>query len=269
MVRVRFAPSPTGSLHVGNCRTAVLNWIYAKKMNGKFVLRIEDTDVERSTKESEQEILNDLKWMGLTFDEGPDTGGDFGPYRQSERFEVYRKKAEELLSEGKAYRCFCTQEELEKEKEGLLKRGLPPKYSGKCRILTDEEVNNQISQDMSYSLRFHVLEKDIVVNDYVMGDVHFKSDVLSDFIILRSNGRASYNFAVVVDDISMNITHVIRGVDHLSNTPKQILLFGAFDRKLPEFAHTPMITGIGGKRLSKRDGAVSLREYREMGIMFL
>lgn len=267
MVRVRFAPSPTGSLHVGNCRTAVLNWIFAKKMKGKFILRIEDTDVERSTQVSEKGIIEDLKWLSLYWDEGPEIGGDYGPYHQSERLEIYRKEAVKLLNEGKAYRCFCTQEELVKEKEERLKKGLPPKYSGKCLNLSKKEIDRLISTGKEFSIRFHVDSEDVEVNDLVMGDINFKSDVVSDFIILRSNGRASYNFAVVVDDIFMGITHVIRGSDHLSNTPKQILLYRAFDKKIPEFAHIPMITGMSGNRLSKRDGAVSVREYREMGIL--
>jgi len=267
MVRVRFAPSPTGSLHVGNCRTAVLNWIFTKKMKGRFILRIEDTDVERSSPESEKGIIEDLKWLSLYWDEGPEIGGDYGPYHQSERLEIYRKEAVKLLNEGKAYRCFCTQEELEKEKEERLKKGLPPKYSRRCLNLSKKEIDRLISTGKEFSIRFHVDSEDIEVNDLVMGNINFKSDVLSDFIILRSNGRASYNFAVVVDDIFMGITHVIRGSDHLSNTPKQILLYLAFDKKMPEFAHIPMITGMSGNRLSKRDGAVSVKEYREMGIL--
>jgi len=264
---VRFAPSPTGSLHVGNCRTAVLNWVFAKKMKGRFILRIEDTDVERSTPESEKGIIEDLKWLSLYWDEGPKVGGDYAPYHQSERLEIYRKEAVKLLNERRAYRCFCTQEELEKEKEERLKKGLTPKYSGKCLNLSKKEVDKLISMGKEFSIRFHVDSEDIEVNDLVMGNINFKSDVVSDFIILRSNGRASYNFAVVVDDIFMCITHVIRGSDHLSNTPKQILLYRAFNKKIPEFAHIPMITGMNGNRLSKRDGAVSVKEYREMGIL--
>ncbi len=267
MVRVRFAPSPTGSLHGGNCRTAIVNWICAKRMNGRFILRIEDTDVERSTTESEKGILDDLEWLGLGWDEGPDMGGDYGPYRQSERLEKYRHEAMKLVNEGKAYRCFCTQEELESEKEELLKSGLPPKYSRKCLNLSKDDSNKLMAMGKDFSVRFYVEPEDINVNDLVMGDIEFKSDVLNDFIILRSNGRAAYNFAVVVDDISMEITHVIRGGDHLPNTPKQILIYRAFDRNIPEFAHVPMITGFDGNRLSKRAGAVSVKEYREMGIL--
>ncbi|MFC1558887.1 glutamate--tRNA ligase, partial [candidate division KSB1 bacterium] len=267
MIRIRFAPSPTGSLHVGNCRTAVLNWIFARHMKGKYILRIEDTDIERSTVESEAGILNDLKWLGLNWDEGPDISGECGPYRQSERLEIYKEKAEKLLEQGMAYRCFCTQEELDEEKDALLKKGLSPKYSGKCRELSEEKIKRLLNEKKSYSVRFQIQEKDIEINDLVMGTVTFKSDVLSDFIILRSNGRASYNFAVVVDDIMMEITHIIRGGDHLSNTPKQILLFDAFSQKPPVFAHIPMITAIDGTRLSKRDGAVSVKDYREMGIL--
>jgi len=267
MVQVRFAPSPTGSLHVGNCRTAILNWIYAKKMNGRFLLRIEDTDVERSTKESEEGIYDDMKWLGLNWDEGPEVEGEYGPYRQSERISIYKSEAEKLLREGKAYRCFCTQEELEREKEEQLKKGHPPKYSRKCMKLTEKEISKLISMGKEYSIRFHVQECDIEVNDLVMGNIHFKSDVISDFIILRSNGIAPYNFAVVVDDILMEITNVIRGGDHLSNTPKQILLYKAMNKNIPLFAHIPMITNIEGHRLSKRDGAVSVKEYRNMGIL--
>ncbi len=267
MVRLRFAPSPTGSLHVGNCRSAILNWIYAKKTGGKFILRIEDTDVERSTTESEREILDELKWLGLAWDEGPGIGGDFGPYRQSERREKYRHEAMKLVNQGKAYRCFCTQDELEKEKAELLEKRLSPKYSRKCLNLSENEQNKLIVKGKDFSVRFFVPKEDITVNDLVMGKIEFKSDVLNDFILLRSNGGAAYNFAVVVDDISMAITHVIRGGDHLPNTPKQILLYKAFKKQTPEFVHTPMITGMDGNRLSKRDGAVSVKEYREMGIL--
>ena len=267
MVRLRFAPSPTGSLHVGNCRSAILNWIYAKKTGGKFILRIEDTDVERSTTESEREILDELKWLGLAWDEGPGIGGDFGPYRQSERREKYRHEAMKLVNQGKAYRCFCTQDELEKEKAELLEKRLSPKYSRKCLNLSENEQNKLIVKGKDFSVRFFDPKEDITVNDLVMGKIEFTSDVLNDFILLRSNGGAAYNFAVVVDDISMAITHVIRGGDHLPNTPKQILLYKAFKKQTPEFVHTPMITGMDGNRLSKRDGAVSVKEYREMGIL--
>ncbi len=261
MVRVRFAPSPTGYLHIGNARTALFNYLFARKNNGIFILRIEDTDKERSKKEYEEGIIEDLKWIGIEWDEGPDIGGDYGPYRQSERLSIYREMADKLLREGKAYKCFCTKEEIEKRTKGT-------GYDGKCRNLTEEEIERFEKEGREYVLRFKVPEKGkIVVNDLIRGKVEFKTDFITDFVIMKSDNTPTFHFAVVVDDYLMKITHVIRGEDHLSNTPKHIMLFEAIGSKIPEFAHMSMTLGPDRTRLSKRHGATSVRAYREEGYL--
>jgi len=260
-IRVRFAPSPTGQLHTGNARTALFNFLFAKHHGGTFVLRIEDTDAERSSSASEKSILNDLKWLGLTWDEGVEKGGEFGPYRQTERLETYTELAEKLLAEGKAYKCFCTQEELKEEREEAMRAKKPPMYSGRCRTLKDKERDGE-----PFTIRFAVNPGEAVrVPDLVRQNVYFERSVIGDFIIIRSDGIAAYNFAVVVDDALMKISHVIRGEDHLSNTPKQILLYNAFGWTPPFFAHIPMILGPDRSKLSKRNGMGSVAGYREMG----
>jgi glutamyl-tRNA synthetase/nondiscriminating glutamyl-tRNA synthetase len=264
-VRTRFAPSPTGYLHVGGARTALFNYLYARATGGTFILRIEDTDVERSTEESYDQMLESLAWLGFDWDEGPGKGGPHGSYRQSERIEIYKEHAAKLIAEKKAYYCFCTAEELEikkKKREGM---GLPPVYDGKCRSLSDDEVKSKLDQKTPHTMRFKTLDKEVIVNDIVQGDVKFDTTLIGDFIIIKSNDYPSYNFAVVVDDHLMEINHVIRGVGHLSNTPRQILLFHAFGWKEPAFAHVSEIVGSDHKKLSKRHGATSITAFRDMG----
>jgi glutamyl-tRNA synthetase/nondiscriminating glutamyl-tRNA synthetase len=267
-VRTRFAPSPTGWLHLGNARTAIFNYLFARHNKGDLVLRIEDTDRERSKREYEEAIIEDLKWLGIEWDEGPDKGGPHAPYRQSERTEIYKKYVDELLEKGYAYRCFCTPEELEAEREKARKEGRPYRYSGKCRNLTPEQVEEYIKQGKPYVIRFRVPDgREIVFNDLVKGEVRINVNDFGDFVIVRSDGSPVYNFVVVVDDALMGITHVIRGEDHLSNTPKQILIYEALGFPVPKFAHLPIILGEDRSKLSKRHGAVSVRQYRFEGYL--
>ncbi len=266
-VRVRFAPSPTGQLHVGNARTALFNWLFARQTGGVMVLRIEDTDLERSEARYEAQLLDDLKWMGLDWDEGPDIGGHYAPYRQSDRLAIYREHAERLVSEGKAYLCFCSQEELERDREEKLKNQQPPIYSGKCRVLDPVEAERQRASGEPAAIRLRIPEHPIRFHDIVHGTVEFASEVVSDPIILRSSGIPVYNYVVVVDDALMNITHVIRGDDHLSNTPKQVALYEALGWPVPQFAHLSTILGSDRERLSKRHGATSIANFREMGVL--
>ncbi len=266
-VRVRFAPSPTGRLHIGTARTALLNWLFARKERGFFIVRIEDTDRSRSTIEYEESILEDLAWMGLNWDEGPDIGGDYGPYRQSERFELYQMRADELLRSGQAYRCYCTPEELEERRKKRLAIGLMPKYEGTCRNLTADQEAECLAQGRKPAVRFRVPDEKIIVQDLVRGEIEFSSDVIGDFIIMRSDGSPSFHLAVVVDDGEMGITHVIRGEDHITNTAKHVPLFQALGYPIPKFAHNAMILGPDGGKLSKRHGATSVGEYREKGYL--
>ncbi len=268
-IRVRFAPSPTGKLHIGNARTAMFNYLLAKKFNGKFILRIEDTDFERSTKESEKSILEDLRWLGLQWDEGPDVGGDFGPYRQSERFDIYKKYTDKLLAEGKAYKCFCTPEEIEEMRQECIKNGKQPKYNGKCRNLSGDEIEKLEQEGKKFSIRFKVDDGiNVIVDDLIRGKVEFNSsNIGGDFIIVRSDGVPVYNYIVVIDDYLMKITHVVRGDDHLSNTPKQILVAKALNIPLPKYAHHALILGPDRAKLSKRHGITSVSNYREEGYL--
>ena len=266
MVRVRFAPSPTGYLHLGNARTALFNYIFAKHNNGKLVLRIEDTDRERSKKEYEDMLIDDLKWLGIEWDEGIDKGGEYAPYRQSERTEIYKKYIEKLKETGHIYKCYCTPEELEEERKKALAEGRPPRYSGKCRDLTKEEQEKLEREGKNYVWRFRVPDgESIIFEDLIKGIVEINVDEFGDFVIVRSDGSPVYNFVVVIDDALMKITHVIRGEDHLSNTPKQILIYRALDFEVPKFAHLPIILGEDRSKLSKRHGAVSVRAFREDG----
>ena len=266
-VRVRFAPSPTGYLHVGNARTALFNWLYARRHQGILVLRIEDTDVERSQARFEDELIADLQWMGLEWDEGPGAGGEFAPYRQSERGAIYAGQAQRLLAQGSAYRCFCTAEQLAEEREGAIAAHLPQKYSGKCRHLDPAESEQRVQRGEAAALRLRIPRQAIQFHDIVHGAVEFSSDVVSDPIIVRSNGMPVYNFVVVVDDALMKITHVIRGDDHLSNTPRQVALYAALGWPVPEFAHLSTILGEDRERLSKRHGATSIQAFRDMGVL--
>ena len=266
-VRVRFAPSPTGQLHVGNARTALFNWLFARQARGVMVLRIEDTDVERSEARFESQLLDDLKWMGLDWDEGPDVGGPYGPYRQSDRLATYREHAERLVREGKAYLCFCSQEELERDRAEKLASQLPPVYSGTCRALDPAEAERRRASGEAAAIRLRIPEHPIRFHDIVHGPVEFASEVVSDPIIVRSSGIPVYNYVVVVDDALMKITHVIRGDDHLSNTPKQVALYEALGWPVPQFAHLSTILGSDRERLSKRHGATSIANFREMGVL--
>jgi nondiscriminating glutamyl-tRNA synthetase len=266
-VRVRFAPSPTGHLHVGNARTALFNWLFARKHGGVNVLRIEDTDVERSEARFESQLLEDLKWLGINFEEGPEQGGPYIPYRQSDRMALYHERAQKLISERKAYYCFCTAEELEADRKRALAEHRSPHYSGKCRALAPEESQRRVAAGEPAAIRLVIPEHPIRFHDIVHGDVEFASESVSDPIIIRSSGMPVYNYVVVIDDIEMKITHVIRGDDHLSNTPKQVALYEALDAPVPEFAHLSTILGSDRERLSKRHGATSIANFRDMGIL--
>jgi len=267
-LRVRIAPSPSGNLHVGTARTALFNYLYAKKNNGKFVLRIEDTDLERSNEAYTQNIFDSLKALGLNWDEGPDVGGNYGPYKQSERFMIYPKYAKMLMDKGFAYECFCTQEELEAEKEESVKNKTANVYSGKCLHLTEEEKEKLRAEGRKPSIRFHVPKgREIVFNDLVKGELKFNSDLIGDFVIMKSNGTPTYNFAVVIDDMLMKINTVIRGEDHISNTPKQILIYEALGAEVPQFGHLGMILAPDRSKLSKRHGATAVSEFVEKGYL--
>jgi len=266
-VRVRFAPSPTGYLHIGGARTAIFNYLFAKQNNGKFVLRIEDTDIDRSLADSESKILEDMKWLGILWDEGPDKNGSFGPYRQTERLHLYKEYAEKLLNEGKAYHCWCTPEELEEKRKKAFELKQNSVYDGRCLSLKEEEIEAFKREGRVPAVRFKSFKKTVIVKDLIKGDVEFKEDSIGDFIILKSDGTASYNFAVVIDDSLMKITHVIRGDEHLINTPRQIMLYEALGMALPNFAHIPMILAPDHTKLSKRHGTTSVGEFREKGYL--
>lgn len=269
-VRVRFAPSPTGKLHIGGARTAIYNWAFARANGGTFILRIDDTDPTRSTDENTQIILRAMRWLGLDWDEGPEVGGDFGPYSQTERLDLYKQTAERLLAEGKAYPCFCTPEQLAADREAAQARKDPFQgYQRRCRDLSPEEAQARIDAGEPYVLRIKVPEDrgNVVINDAVHGEVTFDAKELDDFVIFRSDGTPTYNFATVVDDALMGITHVIRGDDHLSNTPRQVMVYEAMGAPVPVFAHISMILGADGKKLSKRHGATSVEEYRDAGYL--
>jgi glutamyl-tRNA synthetase len=268
-MRVRFAPSPTGFLHIGNARTAILNYLLAKKYSAELVLRVEDTDTERSTLESEQSIYADLKWLGLEWTEGPDVGGECGPYRQSERFDIYKEYTDKLLAESKAYYCYCSQAELDEMRDAANKEGKKFVYPGKCRNLSDEERKKYEREGRKPTIRFCVPEnEEIEIKDHIKGSVTFNSSHIGgDFIIVRSDGGPIYNYIVVIDDALMKITHVIRGEDHLSNAPKQIMIARALGFADPEYAHMPLIMGDDKKKLSKRHGITSVNLYKEQGYL--
>lgn len=267
-MRVRFAPSPTGRLHVGNARTALFNWLLARGQGGTFVLRIEDTDAERSTRASEDGILEDLRWLGLTWDEGPDAGGHAGPYRQSERPALYAAHAQALIEAGHAYWCFCSAAQLEQERAAALAAGAPPKYSGRCRGLSRDAAEARRAAGEPAAIRFAVPQgREVVFDDQVRGAVNFDTGVIGDFVIVRSDGGPAYNFAVVVDDALMAITHVIRGEDHISNTPRQLLIYEALGFAPPAFAHLSLVLGPDHAPLSKRHGATSVHEFRARGYL--
>jgi nondiscriminating glutamyl-tRNA synthetase len=270
--RVRFAPSPTGMLHVGNARTALYNWLFARHTGGDFLLRIEDTDVERSEVRHETQLMEDLRWLGLDWSEGPEVGGPHGPYRQSERLDIYREHTERLLAEGKAYRCFCTTEELEAERKIAVAAHLPQVYSGKCRGIPRADGEARALAGEPFAVRLRIPDRPLRFHDMVRGEVEFASETVSDPILVRSaTGQSAgvpvYNYVVTVDDALMEITHVIRGDDHISNTPKQVAIYEAFGWAVPKFAHLSTILGSDRERLSKRHGATSIASFREMGIL--
>lgn len=267
-VRVRFAPSPTGPFHIGGARSALFNWLFARRYGGTFIVRIEDTDMERSTKESEENILTALRWLGMDWDEGVEVGGPHGPYRQTERLGIYRKYIERLRQKGLAYRSYCTEEELAAERDALLKKGEMPRYLGRCRSLSPEEQSRLEATGRKPVIRFRVPEgKVISVNDLVRGEVSFECNGIGDFIILKSDGIPTYNFAVIVDDHLMSVSHVIRAEEHLPNTPRQILLYEALGWPLPEFAHVSLILGKDRSKMSKRHGATAVEQYQEKGYL--
>jgi nondiscriminating glutamyl-tRNA synthetase len=266
-VRVRFAPSPTGLLHIGNARTALFNYLFAKHHRGTFVLRIEDTDLDRSTDESILHILKDLEWLGIQWDEGPDREGPNGPYRQSRRLALYRDHADRLLQQGNVYKCFCSPERLEALRKQQLSKGKMPRYDGRCRSLSQEDVSTLESAGQRPVLRFRVEGGPILFEDLVHGKMSFAPEGIGDFIIFRSDGMVAYNFACVIDDHFMQISHVIRGEDHLSNTPRQVMVYRTLGWELPAFAHHPLILGADHSPLSKRHGATAVSQYREEGFL--
>ena len=264
-IRVRFAPSPTGMLHIGGARTALFNWLYARHYNGTFVLRIEDTDQVRSTEEAVNVILEGMKWLGLDWDEGPGKGGEYGPYFQMQRLPLYQEFAEELLKDEKAYYCYCTREELAESREKQAREGKNPKYDRHCLNLSEEEKKRYETEGRKPVIRLKIPTREIAFNDLLRGEVTFDGELLSDFVIMKSDGIPTYNYAVVIDDALMKITDVMRGDDHISNTPKQIVIYEALGFDVPKFAHIPMIMGQDHTRLSKRHGATSVMEYKKMG----
>ncbi|WP_050182413.1 glutamate--tRNA ligase [Domibacillus robiginosus] len=270
-VRVRYAPSPTGHLHIGNARTALFNYLYARNLGGSFIIRIEDTDQKRNIEGGEQSQLNYLKWLGVDWDEGPDVGGEYGPYRQSERNHLYKEYYKRLLEEGKAYKCYCTAEELEAERTAQQERNEIAGYSGKCRHLTDEERAALEAEGRRPSIRFLVPSGEtITFDDMVKGEVSFDSDGIGgDFVIVKQDGTPTYNFAVAVDDYLMKMTHVLRGDDHISNTPKQLLVYKALGFEPPVFGHMTLIVNESRKKLSKRDESIIqfIEQYKELGYL--
>jgi nondiscriminating glutamyl-tRNA synthetase len=268
LIRVRFAPSPTGYLHIGGARTALYNWLFARAHKGTFILRIEDTDRTRSSEEAVKAILDGMEWLGLNWDEGPGVGGDFGPYFQTARLKTYQEWSKRLIEMDKAYYCFCTSEELTEQRRIAAEKKEAPKYNAKCRNLPKAETEKLLKSGKPYVIRFRLPETGVtMVDDIIRGDVSFENEVLDDFVIMKSDGFPTYNFAAVVDDHLMKISHVIRGDDHLSNTPRQILLYMAFGLTPPKFAHIPMIMGADRARLSKRHGATSVIDYKTLGYL--
>lgn len=267
MVRVRYAPSPTGHIHVGNARTAIFNYLYARHEDGTFIMRLDDTDLERSTEENIDSMLDDIRWLGLNWDEGFLKGGDFGPYRETERKPLYDTYLQQLLDEDKAYRCFCTKDELEAERRKVEAEHRIYRYGGTCAHLSAEQVEKNIAEGKPYAVRLRIPQEDVVVHDLIRGDVEFKSEEFDDFVIARQNGIPIYNFATVIDDALMKITHIIRAEEHLSNTPRQVFIYRALGFDVPQFAHVSLILAPDHSKLSKRHGAVSVGDYRLEGYL--
>jgi glutamyl-tRNA synthetase len=266
-VRCRFAPAPSGSIHVGNARSALFSWLYARHHDGVFILRVEDTDTSRVTEEAYQGVLEDLRWLGLDWDEGPDVGGSHGPYRQSERLDLYRGMTERLLEGGRAYQCFCTPEELEERRKVALARGEPPGYDGRCRTLSEEERAAFEAEGRSFAIRFHMPEREWVIEDLVKGEVRWPARDLRDFVIVRSDGTPVFLLAVAVDDMLMDVTHVVRGDDLLASAPRNAAVIQALGGTPPAYAHLPQVLGPDSKPFSKRHGATSVAAFREQGFL--
>lgn len=268
-IRVRFAPSPTGPFHIGGARSALFNWLLARKYSdGKLVLRIEDTDRARSTRESEENIKEALLWLGLDWDEGIDKGGEYGPYRQTERLDIYQEYTDKLIAEGKAYRCYCTEEEIEAERNELRAQNKMPLYGGHCRHLTPEQIAKYEAEGRKYVVRFKTpTDEPVEFHDMVRGQMHFDAEGIGDFVIVKQDGIPVYNYAVVLDDALMKITHVIRAEEHLSNTPRQVVLYKALGFPIPEFGHISLILGKDHTKMSKRHGATSVQQYRDLGYL--
>ncbi|MDR0127115.1 MULTISPECIES: glutamate--tRNA ligase [Bacillus] len=269
-VRVRYAPSPTGHLHIGNARTALFNYLFARSQGGKFIIRIEDTDQKRNVEGGEESQLRHLQWLGIDWDESIDKDGGYGPYRQSERNDIYKKYYDELLEKDLAYKCYCTAEELEEEREAQIARSEMPRYSGKCSHLSKEEEDKLIAEGREPSIRFRVPKGEIIkFGDMVKGDISFETDGIGDFVIVKKDGTPTYNFAVAVDDHLMKMTHILRGEDHISNTPKQIMIFNAFGWDVPLFGHMTLIVNENRKKLSKRDESIIqfIEQYKNLGYL--
>lgn len=269
-VRTRFAPSPTGHLHIGSARSALFSYLLARKENGDFIIRIEDTDQSRNVENAEEKLLQSLKWLGLDWDESVDVGGDYAPYRSMDRLDIYKKYTEELINDGKAFYCYCTPDELDLERKASLDKGETPKYSGKCRHLTSSQREDFEAEGRKPSVRFKVPENQVIkVTDLVRGEVEFESDGIGDFVIVRPDGIPTYNFAVTIDDHLMEISHVIRGEEHLSNTPRQVLIYQAFGWGTPSFAHVSLILNQNHQKMSKRDESIIqfIDKYNELGFL--
>jgi nondiscriminating glutamyl-tRNA synthetase len=268
MLKVRFAPSPTGPLHIGGARSALFNYLLARRENGVFIVRSEDTDLERSSRESEHNILEALRWLNIKWDEGIEVGGENGPYRQTERLDLYREYTKKLIESGRAYYCYCSEEEIEAERQALMAKGETPRYLGKCRHLTEEQKTKYEAEGRKPVVRFRVPEgQQIVIHDLVRGDVVFDSDGIGDYVIVKSDGIPTYNYAVVIDDTTMHVTHVVRGEEHLSNTPRQVLIYQALGLQEPEFAHISLILNTEGHKMSKRDGDTAVIDYKAKGYL--
>lgn len=267
-IKVRFAPSPTGPLHIGGARSALFNYLFAAGEEGTFILRIEDTDLDRSSRESEQEIMEALRWLGISWNEGIEAGGENGPYRQTERLNTYQEYTQKLMDNGKAYHCYCSEEELEQERQDLIQRGETPRYLGRCRQLTAEQRKAFEDEGRKPVVRFRVPDnQQIIIHDSVRDKVVFESDGIGDYIIVKSDGIPTYNYAVVIDDVLMGITHVIRGEEHLSNTPRQVLIYEALGMSVPGFAHISLILNTEGRKMSKRDGDTAVLDYAKKGYL--
>ncbi|MGL4366669.1 MAG: glutamate--tRNA ligase [Brevinemataceae bacterium] len=267
MIRTRFAPSPTGYIHVGNVRSAFFGWLFARSQQGKFIVRIEDTDQERSKPEYTEFLLNDMEWLGLDWDEGPRVGGEFGPYFQTQRMDIYQKYAQTLLQNGCAFKCYCTEEELEKDRTYAEQNSITPHYTGRCRNLTLEQQKALEAKGRLPVIRFKAYQEDFVLHDLIKGDVVFPKGMVGDFVIMRASGVPVYNFAVVIDDITMEITHVFRADEHLSNTVRQQMIYKALNIPEPKFGHMALVLGEDRKKLSKRHGATSIEEFRRLGYL--